>query len=53
MPTLQDWMSHSPANDVVAPIKARACDALLAVLRSGRRRPESSPRLMPRGVERC
>jgi hypothetical protein len=38
---------------VVAPIKARACDALLAVLKSSPRLLSSSPRVMSRGSERC
>ena len=56
MPTLQDWIPQGPANlDVVTPIKARACDALQAVLKS-RRRPApaaAGSRLMRRGAERC
>ncbi len=52
--TLSDWISQGPANlDVVTPIKARACDALQAVLKSKPRRVVSDPRLMPRGAERC
>ncbi len=54
--TLQDWISQNPYHlDVVAPIRARACDALQAVLKS-RRRPApvaSELRLMRRGAERC
>ncbi|MGO9382794.1 MAG: hypothetical protein ACLP4W_12065 [Mycobacterium sp.] len=54
METLSDWISQGPANlDVVTPIKARACDALQAVLKSKPRRVVSDPRLMPRGAERC
>ena len=53
VPTPQDWMSQSPANLVVAPIKARACDALQAVLRGRQRQADSNSRIMPRGVERC
>jgi hypothetical protein len=52
--TLQAWISQSPTNlDVVAPIKARACDALHAVLRRKRRQLGADPRLMRAGVERC
>lgn len=39
--------------DLVAPIKARACDALQAVLKSRPRVLTSQPRLMRKGVERC
>lgn len=54
MSTLPPWISNSPNSfDVVAPIKARACDALHAVLRNRRRRFAGDPRLMRRGVERC
>ncbi|HTY30823.1 hypothetical protein [Mycobacterium sp.] len=54
MPTLQDGMGRRPTNrGVVAPIKAGACDALLAVLKSTRRQTAADPRIMPRGVERC
>ena len=46
--------SQSPTNlDVIAPIKARACDALQAVLRSKSRQVRADPQLMRRGVERC
>lgn len=40
MATLPAWVSQAPANlDMVAPLKARACDALYAVLEaSGVRR---------------
>jgi hypothetical protein len=51
--TLQTWINQSSTNlDVVAPIKARACDAINAVLRN---RPKSAAdaRLMRKGVERC
>jgi hypothetical protein len=52
---LQAWISQSPTNvDIAAPLKARACDALQAVLRSKRRRVVvADQRLMRRGVERC
>lgn len=54
MPTLQAWISQSPFTlAVVAPFKARACDALNAVLRSKSRQAGPNARLMPRGVERC
>ena len=54
VPTLQAWISQTPSNlDVVTPIKERACDALLAVLRSRSRRADASLPLMPRGAERC
>ena len=54
MSTLQSWISQTPANlDVVAPIKARACDALQAVLRSKPRRGDAPSQIMPRGAERC
>ncbi|MEY8018664.1 MULTISPECIES: hypothetical protein [Mycobacterium] len=56
MPTLQDWIPQDPTSlDVVAPLRARACDALQAVLKR-RRRPAPGPadaRLMRRGAERC
>ena len=39
--------------DVVAPIKARACDALDAVLRGKPRKLGADPRLMRKGAERC
>ncbi len=52
--TLQDRMGQRPpTRDVVAPIKARACGALLAVLKSTRRQVPSGTRIMRRGVERC
>ncbi|BBZ46489.1 hypothetical protein [Mycobacterium parmense] len=54
MLTLQSWIPRNPASlDVITPIKARACSALNAVLKS---RPIDAPakaRLMPRGAERC
>lgn len=54
MPTLQALIGQGPTNaDVVAPLKARACDALYAVLRSRPRRSAPDIRLMPRGAERC
>lgn len=54
MTTLPSWVSQGSANlDVVAPLKARACDALYAVLGSKRRPAATAPRIMPRGVERC
>ncbi|WP_157900951.1 hypothetical protein [Mycobacterium terramassiliense] len=54
MPTLQDRMGPRPINrDVVAPIAARACGALQAVLKSARRQGASGPRIMARGAERC
>lgn len=52
--TLQSWINQSPTNlDVVTPIKARACDALQAVLGNKSRRAEIELRLMRRGAERC
>jgi len=39
--------------DVVAPIKARACDALYAVLKSKPRKFGADSRLMAKGAERC
>lgn len=52
--TLQAWISRGPTNlDVVAPIKARTCDALQAVLRRRRRQVVADSGLMRRGVERC
>jgi hypothetical protein len=54
VPTLQSWISQTPTNlDVIAPIKARAYDALLAVLRSTRRQVDVDSRIMRRGAERC
>ena len=54
MATLPAWVSQAPPTiDVIAPLKARAVDALHAVLPSRRRPAAARPRLMPRGVERC
>ncbi len=54
MLTLQNWIPRGPtALDVVTPLKARACDALLAVLKSRRRPVAAELRLMRRGAERC
>ena len=54
VPTLQTWISQTPTNlELVAPIKARACDALQALLRSRRRQVAADSRIMCRGVERC
>ncbi|WP_197514391.1 hypothetical protein [Mycobacterium sp. E342] len=54
MATLPSWISRSPTNlDVVTPIKARACDALQAVLRGGPRRARPTVTLMRPGMERC
>ena len=54
MAALPSWVSQGSANlDVVAPLRARACDALYAVLKSKRRPPAAGPRIMSRGVERC
>jgi hypothetical protein len=39
--------------DLVAPIKARACDALSAVVRSKPRKPGADPQIMRKGAERC
>jgi len=39
--------------DLVAPIKARACDALYAVVRSKPRKPDADPQIMRKGAERC
>jgi hypothetical protein len=39
--------------DLVAPITARACYALQAVLKGARRQGDSGPCIMPRGAERC
>jgi hypothetical protein len=50
----QAWISQNPTNlDVVAPIKARACDALQAVLKSKPRPVGADSRIMRRGIERC
>jgi hypothetical protein len=53
--TLQAWINQNPTNlDVVTPIKVRACNALQAVLRSGKpRHGGHRPRIMRRGAERC
>jgi hypothetical protein len=52
--TRQAGINQSPTNlDVVGPIKARACDALQAVLGSKSRRAGTDMRLMRRGAERC
>ncbi|MGD1255912.1 hypothetical protein ACKUT9_16880 [Mycobacterium seoulense] len=52
--TLPSWISQSPTHlDVMTPLKARACDAWQAVLRSGPRRAPANVTLMQRGVERC
>lgn len=52
--TLPPWVSRGPANlDMVAPLKARACDALYAVMGSRRRPTAPGPRIMSRGIERC
>lgn len=54
MATLLPWVSRGPANlDMVAPLKARACDALYAVMGSMRRPTAPGPRIMSRGIERC
>jgi hypothetical protein len=54
VPTLQTWINQSSPNlDVVSPIKARACDALNAVLRTRPRQSGTDARLMRKGVERC
>ena len=54
VPILQTCISQTPTNlDVVAPIKARAWDAIKAVLRSTSRQAGSDPRIMSRGAERC
>jgi hypothetical protein len=52
--TLQTWINQSSTNlDVVSPIKARACDALNAVLRTRPRQSAADARVMRKGVERC
>lgn len=52
--TLQNLINHNAGgSDLVAPIRARACHALHAVLRTGARRPVPGPRLMEPGMERC
>jgi hypothetical protein len=51
---LPSWINQSPTNlDVVTPIKARACDALQAMLRGKSRPARTDVRLMSRGAERC
>jgi hypothetical protein len=51
---MQPWINQSPTNlDVANPIKARACDALEAVLGSKSRRAGTDVRVMRRGAERC
>ncbi|WP_173813910.1 hypothetical protein [Mycobacterium rhizamassiliense] len=53
MPPLQTWISQSTTNlDVVTPIKARAYEALQAVLRS-KPKPVPDSRVMRKGDERC
>jgi len=39
--------------DLVTPIKARACDALSAVVRSKPRKPDADAQIMRKGAERC
>jgi hypothetical protein len=52
--TLQTLISQSATNiDVVAPIKARACDALNLVRKSKSRGQADDSRVMRRGAERC
>ena len=55
MPTLQGSANFGldTTFDLVNPIKARAYDALQAVLRSKPRALTSVPQLMRRGDERC
>ncbi|CPR12909.1 hypothetical protein BN971_04215 [Mycobacterium bohemicum DSM 44277] len=54
MAALQAWISEGPARlDVVAPLRARACDALNAVRRAGSRRARPDVPLMAKGAERC
>ncbi|OBF85548.1 hypothetical protein A5791_22535, partial [Mycobacterium sp. 852002-51163_SCH5372311] len=54
MPTIQAWKSQSPDDlHVAAPVRARACDALYALLRRKQRQLGNRPRLMQRGAERC
>jgi len=50
VPTRQ---SSTNFDDLVAPIKARACDALSALVRSKPRKPGAEPQIMPKGAERC
>jgi hypothetical protein len=54
--TLQTWINQSSTKtnlDVVSPIKARACDALNAVLRNRPRQSATDSRVMRKGIERC
>lgn len=54
MSVLQSWISHSAPNiDVMASIKACACVALRALLRSQPGQAVGGPRLMRPGAERC
>jgi hypothetical protein len=55
VPTLQGAANFGldTTFDLVAPIKARAYDALQAVLKSRPRALTSGPRLMSKGDERC
>ena len=54
MTSLQSWIRQAPNNlDVVAPIKARACDALNVVRKTTRLPMGTGPRLMTKGAERC
>ncbi|SOX51500.1 hypothetical protein MAAFP003_161, partial [Mycobacterium ahvazicum] len=54
VPTLQTLINQSSTNlEVVAPIKARACDALNLVLRNRSRGQADGSRVMRRGAERC
>jgi hypothetical protein len=50
VPTRQ---SSTNFDDLVAPIKARACDALSALVRSKPRKPSAEPQIMRKGAERC
>lgn len=54
MSTLPTRVSLGPTSrDVDAPIRARACKALHAVLKSRQRQLDADPRVMQRGAERC
>lgn len=54
MATLPTWINQSPTNlDVVTPIKARAYNALQAVLKGRQRHADHVVTLMRRGDERC
>jgi hypothetical protein len=54
VPQMQDSISEVPNDfDVVPPIKARACDALNALLKSRQRPRAGAPRVMRKGDERC